>query len=713
MTSGTPPLSLEHHLTTHFGFTDFNPGQREAIHQSLAGHDVVVVMPTGSGKSLCFQLTAMILPGVTLVISPLIALMKDQVDTLQARNLPATFINSSLSYSEMSDRLAGARNGKYKLVYIAPERFRNRSFQTEFNQIDVSLVAIDEAHCISQWGHDFRPDYLRLKSVLTRMPDSRIMALTATATPDVRADIVTQLGLGRQTRCEPVVTVHGFARTNLHLAVTRCSTHTAKLKRIQTILRDYPTGIIYCSTRKQTERVHSLLTQNGQACGLYHGGMTDDERKIAQDAFINGDLPVVAATNAFGMGVDRGDLRTVIHWDIPGSVEAYYQEVGRAGRDGKPAWCELLFNYADVRTQEFFLDGANPTRQQVEAVWKTVRRSTQHGPITKTMKEWTELVDGIKNDMTTGTIMAMLERSGLIQRQREAGGRSYTTDIVLDADDSVLHDQYQRLAEKRQRDETKIKTMLKYVDTRGCRHAYILHYFGDPQESAGCAACDRCVQQTNDFAREPSEEEWEVVQKILSCVARMKGQFGVARVVQVLKGSRAKPVLEWDLDSLPTHGLLSHHTEAYVRTVLEELISDGSVAISQGEFPLVDITERGRDVIWQKVTPSLTFPSAAGPTRKKPSPSSDGTGARSNPTPDSTLLHRLKAWRMKTAKSKGVPAYTVLQNKSLEAIAETRPQDLVALETLYGMGPARITKYGEALLELVNADTTSEDDQDL
>ncbi|MEM7394431.1 MAG: ATP-dependent DNA helicase RecQ, partial [Verrucomicrobiota bacterium] len=316
-------------LQKHFGFSTFLEGQDEAVSHVLNGTDTVVIMPTGSGKSLCYQLTSLLLDGITIVVSPLIALMKDQVDGLAQKKIPTTFINSTLSAHEMFERLDGIERGEYKLVYVAPERFRNQRFMNLLRSINVSLLAVDEAHCISQWGHDFRPDYLRIHLVVNELPHARVMALTATATPQVREDIATQLQLGQNGRPEPQILVHGFSRPNLSLNVTRASSHQIKLDRIREVVEQHETGIIYCSTRKQTERVCKSLKGLKQACGMYHGGMSDEDRKKVQDRFMDGRLSVVAATNAFGMGVDRADLRFVIHWDIPGSIEAYYQEVGR------------------------------------------------------------------------------------------------------------------------------------------------------------------------------------------------------------------------------------------------------------------------------------------------------------------------------------------------------------------------------------------------
>ena len=654
-----------------------------------------VIMPTGSGKSLCYQLPGLMMNGVTLVISPLIALMKDQVDALEARGLPATFVNSSLGMDEMGARIAGLRQGKFKLMYVAPERFRSQRFLEALAQVDVSLVAVDEAHCISQWGHDFRPDYLRLRQVVETLPQARIMALTATATPEVRADAIKQLGLGEAQREKPSVLVFGFERPNLHLAVTRASSHAAKLQRLRAVLADYPTGLVYCSTRKQTERVHKMLSQAGTPCRIYHGGLDDNERHDVQDAFMSGKVPVVVATNAFGMGVDRADLRCVIHWDIPGSVEAYYQEIGRAGRDGKPSRCELLFNYADVHTQRFFIDGANPTRADVQSIWKTVRSACRFGPVTRSGQEWADAVGTVRNEMTIRSVMAILERAGMIHRKIDHGSRSYTTDVVEGAGLNELEDQLAVLDEKRRRDEAKLKAMLAYVDAHDCRHAHILRYFGELDAAATCEACDRCKADNAGEARELTDAEWEVIQKVLSCAARLRGRFGVARLAQVLIGSKAKPVLERGLDQLSTYGLLQGHGESYVRSVIDALVQDGSLGIPPGEYPVVELTQRGREVMWKRIQPRVTLPEKSVSAAKTGKAALDGRV-------DAELLSTLKKWRSRTAGERCVPAYLVMNNRTLDAIAIVQPASLAELEAVRGMGPVSVEKYGDEILQILD-----------
>ena len=391
--------NLHRLLYRHFGFRQFLEGQEDIIQAILQGRDTLVIMPTGGGKSLCYQLPALVAPGITIVVSPLIALMKDQVDGLTEKNIPATFINSSIAQSEMEDRIRRMTAGEFKLLYVAPERFKSDFFIRALAPLSLALFAVDEAHCISQWGHDFRPDYLRLKWVLKELGQPQVAALTATATPEVRQDIVEQLGLGKYGRQAPELFVSGFARHNLTLAVTRTKKQAQKLNRIAEIRAALPTGIIYCATRKNVERVTLALREQRVRCVAYHGGMTDEARTNAQALFMSGRYNVAVATNAFGMGIDRSDLRFVLHYDIPGSIEAYYQEAGRAGRDGEPARCELLFNYADVQTQEFFIDGSNPTREIVAGLYDALLRLCRRGPIEMPIAEIARMVPEAANDM--------------------------------------------------------------------------------------------------------------------------------------------------------------------------------------------------------------------------------------------------------------------------------------------------------------------------
>ena len=718
-----PPQPLETLLAKHFGFPAFHPGQRDPIDAVLDGGDAVVVMPTGAGKSLCYQLPAMVMEGITVVVSPLISLMKDQVDGLAERGLPATCLNSTLSTEEVSARVADLRRGKTRLVYVAPERFRNKGFQALLADLNVSLLAIDEAHCISQWGHDFRPDYIRLGAIVKSLPHARIMALTATATPEVRADIAKQLGLGTEGRPEPKAFVRGFRRDNLRLVVSHVSTHGEKMRRIEQVLSQFPTGIIYCSTRKQVERVGAMLGDEKIKHMIYHAGLTDEQRHRAQDRFMGGEVPVVVATNAFGMGVDRSDLRFVIHWDVPGSIEAYYQEVGRAGRDGQLAHCELLYNYADVRTQEFFLDGSNPEPSVVMGVWNEVQSILEKAPQTCPLDEWGEEIHATDNKITVHTCMGLYERCGLIDREIKAGSRCYTTSLAEGGNVKKLREILPTLEEKRNRDMRKLDLMLRYTNTHQCRHQFILNYFGEATQLKDvCGSCDHCGFDPAIRPRPPTEEEWPVVQKLLSCVGRLDGRFGKNTLIAVATGSKAKEILDRDLHQVPTYGALAGTRPDYLRVLFDELVRAQALALSPDQYAVASLTPQGREIVWRRQSVSLKWPAKT----ETPSDAGDGvppileghrprwplkTGIskrlplntdRVLSAQEERIFEELKAWRKEEAALQGVPAYLVFGNKTLNAIAIVKPDSHAALERIPGVGPAKLEAYGDAILKLLD-----------
>src|SRR5262245_5328067 len=392
VTAGT--IDPERTLVERFGLKQFRPGQREVIEEVLTGRDVLCVMPTGGGKSLCYQLPSLLLPGVTLVVSPLIALMKDQVDVLSERGIRATLINSTLDPAEQRARMADIEASRYNLVYVAPERFRSSRFVAMIARVKPCLLAIDEAHCISEWGHDFRPDYARLGQARRQLGSPPCIALTATATDTVRRDIASQLDLR-----DPALFITGFDRPNLRYAVLEASRDETKLQEVSRSLDLNPgPAIVYASSRARCEMIADFLsTELQRETVVYHAGLTREQRTEAQERFMSGDAEIVVATNAFGMGVDKSSIRSVIHFNLPGTLEAYYQEAGRAGRDGLPSLCLLLHSSSDRFLQEFFIENEYPSRAAIFQVYEFLRRQ-EADPIELTHAEIREAASVDLND---------------------------------------------------------------------------------------------------------------------------------------------------------------------------------------------------------------------------------------------------------------------------------------------------------------------------
>jgi ATP-dependent DNA helicase RecQ len=712
-------------LEKHFGFREFLDAQEEVISTILEGRDTLVVMPTGGGKSLCYQLPALLLEGVTVVVSPLIALMKDQVDALERRGISAVLINSTLSPAEQQARIARLAAGEFKLVYIAPERFRSRSFLDALGRTAISLFAIDEAHCISQWGHDFRPDYFRLGEVLERLGRPQVAAFTATATPEVRRDILAQLRLE-----EPREFVAGFARPNLRLSVHHVEKEAAKYERVRALIDEYKTGIIYCATRKRVEAVQAMLAGWRVKSVAYHGGLSDAERELAQDEFISRRHDVAVATNAFGMGIDRPDIRFVAHFEIPGSVEAYYQEAGRAGRDGEPAVCELYFNYADTRVQEFFIEGGNPSRQAIQEVYEVLRSSADaHGDVVLPVREIAERMGGKDsgtNDMAVGAALGLLQRAHYIERVDLPGQRTRGTRILQPAlKPGQIELDWKALAEKERRDRAKLKTMVELVYARICRQQSILRYFGeaDPQR---CGICDICADHAGGGRREGSAEEVTILRKALSGVARMslrrpegwQGRFGKGRIVQALLGSRTRAVLDARLDELSTYGLLREQGISYVNELFREMQNVGLLLQvrhtgSDGkEYQLITLTALGEQVMRGQAPCQLSWPEAAAGDSgrepvlgrlRRPAGSGELIGEKMEQMAvDPVLLDALKKKREELAQANGdVPRYVIFPDETLRAFARLRPKDDAAGRRIRGVGDMKAERYLPAFLEVI------------
>jgi ATP-dependent DNA helicase RecQ len=476
-------------LRTHFGYGAFRPGQQAIVESVFSGRPTIAILPTGGGKSLCYQLPALLLEGTTVVASPLVALMKDQVDALAARGISATCVNSSMSDAERQERQAQIRRGEHRLVYVAPERFRSTSFRESVAQIRVPLFAIDEAHCISSWGHDFRPDYLRLAEARGHLRAERVLALTATATPEVRADIGRALGLD-----DPRVFVAGFDRPNLFIEVARVSGDENKIGRLVALCRAHLPGLVYAATRRNVEKVVRALRAHGIDAVGYHAGMDDAERSEAQERFARGDASVVVATNAFGMGIDKSNIRFVAHFDVPRSIEAYYQEIGRAGRDGDRSIALLLFNFADVMLQKRMIEGSHPRESSVRRVWEEARKLGRG-----TVAEVAAAAGLHAGDVQSA--LRLLESGGHVERAR--GRESQAFEVATpDAGPDDLAVDFELARTRVAHERRMLDRMIRFVDETGCRRRAVLRYFGDPEAPRSCSACDVCTGPSAPAAEE-------------------------------------------------------------------------------------------------------------------------------------------------------------------------------------------------------------------
>jgi ATP-dependent DNA helicase RecQ len=690
-------------LEKYFGFREFREPQGEVISGILNGQDVFVVMPTGGGKSLCYQLPAILRDGVTVVVSPLVALMKDQVDALVTKGLSATLINSTISGGEQQQRIRRMREGEFKLVYIAPERFRSRSFLQALGQITIGLFAIDEAHCMSQWGHDFRPDYFRLGSVLEELGRPQVAAFTATATPEVRTDIVHRLGLEN-----PSIFVAGFARPNLRFLVTETEREPDKYNRLRDLIRRHRTGIVYCATRKRVDLVSEELRSWGIRVVSYHGGIDDAGREEAQNQFTQNNCDVAVATNAFGMGIDRADIRFVLHFEIPGSLEAYYQEAGRAGRDGEPAECELLFNYADTRVQDFFIDGSNPSVELIRNVYLLLRNmANERGEVEQSIRDIAARIDHENNDMAVHSAITILDRHGVIDRYDIPGKRIRGTRLLQRGLQPLqLPIDIPALREKEKRDRGKLKAMVDYAYGRECRQKIILRYFGDTDFTA-CGACDRCSSVRSNKIRPPTEQELLVVRKALSGVARMcyrtkegfTPRFGRNRVIQVLVGSRGREVLDAGLHELTTYGLLKQKSPNYLHELFREMEEAKLIYSTAGQFPMVGLAQLGVAVMQNTASFDLVWPEERRSRKQK-----EVVQAPENEAPfDRDLYEILRKTRAALAQEQGgVPHYLIFPDETLKAFARLKPSSIESARRIRGVGEVKAARYMGQFLEAIH-----------
>ena len=613
---------LQSTLKERFGFDDFRPGQREAISSALDGQDTLVVMPTGSGKSLCYQLPALLFAGTTLVISPLIALMKDQVDTLQEQKIAATFINSSLSPDELNDRQSDVRAGRYKLVYVSPERLRNKTFLGALVDVDVSLLAVDEAHCISQWGYDFRPDYLHIRDLLDQIKRPCLMALTATATPDVQNDILLQLDMPQAKRI-----VTGFDRVNLEFRVEYAINEKKKLELLGQFFtnegdKDQTSAasseqcvIIYVGTRRQAEFLHEFASDvlKISSC-FYHAGLEDDVRKNTQELFLTGQIPLIIATNAFGMGIDKSDVRFVIHYDLPSTIERYYQEAGRAGRDGKQAQALLIYSPADRALQEWFIENDSPSENELRLLFQVIVERQEGGWTAIRYDELARLTGVHPAKIKVG--IDQLEQAGGLIRFPDTGGRLNLQIIeqwCTDKGDTLRSLDFTELLKinrlRRQRKFQELEEVIEYAEGDGCRREVLLSHFGDMKsEREYIYCCDNCELSDQISHGAVDELGNQVAHQILQCVTELSQPLGREKLSQVLRGSQATSITTYEHHQIPSYGVLQHFTGKRIVEMIDYLVEHGYFKLIGGNYPVVQLTPKGNQALQEELPIGLPLP---------------------------------------------------------------------------------------------------------
>lgn len=625
-------------LKEYFGFEHFRSHQATLIEHILAGRDVLGVMPTGAGKSLVYQVPALVSGGLTLVISPLISLMKDQVDALRQVGVRAEVLNSSLSAAARAAVYENVLAGRYQLLYVAPERLEDPRFIELCSSIDIPLLAVDEAHCVSQWGKDFRPSYVGIARFVEQLPQRPcVCALTATATAEVRDDIAASLALR-----DPFVCVAGFDRKNLYFGVERPKP-PQKMTCLLSLVRERKgqSGIVYCSTRNAVEEVCETLQEEGYRAAKYHAGLEDAQRKANQEDFLFDRVSIMVATNAFGMGIDKSNVNFVIHYNMPRDIESYYQEAGRAGRDGNPADCIIIYNKKDVQTANFFAERGHEERL-------------------------------------------------------EQGTDPELSDVLY------------------RRDLNRVSKMAVYCTTVDCLRSFILRYFGEQDAAFRCEHCSNCKADSEII------DATVDAQKIISCVLRLKQQnrtMGRTAIVNILRGSQSQAILNQRFDQLSTYGIMKDVSTSYIHHVIDALIAEGHLAVTEGKYPVVTCTSAGGDFIKGSSTFSIkvakkrleekeAFESEeeddlaqARSSKKSRKSKADPSTAQATRTKDdldeneTELFEKLRAIRREIAQEQGIAPFIVFHDKTLVEMCFRLPRSEAEFLEVPGVGKQKAERY--------------------
>ena len=589
-------MNKEEILKHYYGYDRFRPAQGEIIETILSKRDVLAIMPTSAGKSICFQVPALMLEGITIVVSPLISLMYDQVTSLKEMGIQAILLNSAMTSIEYYQAIEQLQRGEVKLLYVAPERFEQEGFLEMMQVIQISMVAVDEAHCISQWGQDFRPSYQNIDTFVAQLPIRPIVAaFTATATPRVRQDIKQQLKLQH-----PFEVVTSFDRANLYFGMEE---PRDKMSRLLELIKEKEPTIVFCNTRKEVEKVCEKLQKKGIAADWYHAGLSPEARSKVQEDFIFDRIDVIVATNAFGMGIDKSNVRKVIHYNMPKDIESYYQEAGRAGRDGEPAECILLYGAKDIIINKF-----------------------------------------------------------LVKQNQDKVGMA------------------------------KLNEMIDYCRTVRCLRGFMLDYFGQKDIPDDCGHCTNCLNKVMLTDVTPQ------AQMILSCIIRMKEQYGMSKVSEVLRGSKRAEMKALRLDQLSTYGIMKDYSDKALKEFMSSLIADRYIEVEGLQYPILQVSDLGKKAL--KNREKIEVKPVVAQILQKPDAIQQHQ-VQDNAPFDEVLYDRLRSIRMDLAIAQNVPPFLVFSDKTLKEFCRHLPTTDREFLQISGVGEKKLETYGEAFMQVI------------